>query len=102
VAPPENQAANRENKHYPKAWGVPSLLKKLQMQAFEQDRNTTEKRAPLWIFQKLDTVRRNFIQRAGRITRPKGKLTLSIDANEDIQRELLHFLDVLEQPAGVA
>ena len=27
MAPPGNQAANRENKHYPKAWGVPSLLK---------------------------------------------------------------------------
>ncbi len=79
-----------------------NLTRELQMQAFEQDRNTTQKRAPLWIFQKLDTVRRNLIQRAGRITRPKGKLTLSIDANEDVQRELLHFLDVLEQPVGVA
>jgi hypothetical protein len=79
-----------------------NLTRELQMQAFEQDRNTTEKRAPLWIFQKLDTVRRNLIQRAGRITRPKGKLSLSIDANKDVQRELLHFLDVLEQPVAAA
>ncbi|TNG02668.1 MAG: IS1380 family transposase [Gammaproteobacteria bacterium] len=75
-----------------------NLTRELQMQAFEQHRRTTEKRAPLWIFQKLDTIRRNFIQRAGRITRPNGKLKLTIDANEAVQRELVHFLDALEQP----
>ena len=75
-----------------------NFTRELQMQAFEQDRGTTEKRAPLWIFQKLDTIRRNLIQRAGRITRPNGKIKLTIDANEAVQVELLHFLDALEQP----
>ena len=58
-----------------------NFSRELQMQDFEQNRSTTEKCAPLWIFQKLDTIRRNLIQRAGRITRPNGKLKLTIDAS---------------------
>ena len=66
---------------------------------YEQERNTTEKRAPLWRFEQLGTLRRKLIQRAGRLTRPRGKLTLTMSANPTVQSELLHYLEVLKQAA---
>ncbi|MFT5113941.1 MAG: hypothetical protein ACI8P9_003273 [Parasphingorhabdus sp.] len=56
-----------------------------------------EKRPALWKFQQLDTVRRRLIQRAGRLIRPQGKLTLSMSANKLQQDELLHYLKELRQ-----
>ncbi len=58
------------------------------MQPLDKDRQTTEKRTPLRIFQKLDTIRRDLIQRAGRTTRSNGNLKLTIDANETVRSEL--------------
>lgn len=49
------------------------------MIAYEPSRKTTEKRAPLWAFERLDTLRHKIIQRAGRLTRPKGQLKLLDD-----------------------
>jgi len=76
-----------------------NLNRELQMLCYEQDRNTTEKRAPLWCFEQLGTIRRKLIQRAGRLTRPQGKLTLTMSANPTVKSELLHYLDVLGQAA---
>jgi hypothetical protein len=59
-------------------------------------RRTTAKRAALWIFQKLDTLRGTLMRRAGRPTRPAGKLTLTISANRKTQNELLEALGALE------
>lgn len=70
-----------------------NLAKELQMEAFEKDRNTTNKRPPRWIFNKLETLRRNIIQRAGRLTRPNGKLTLTMSGNKAVQKEIMHYLD---------
>lgn len=70
-----------------------NLSKELQMDAFEQERKTTSTRQPLWIFSKLKTLRRNIIQRAGRLTRPNGKLTLTMSANEAVQRDIMCYLD---------
>ena len=53
----------------------------------------------LWDFEKLDTLRRRLIQRAGRLIRPQGRLTLSMNANDTVQDHLLHYLDALDQPA---
>ena len=58
-----------------------NLVRELQMQTTEPVRHTTSKRASLWIFEKVDTLRKTVIQRAGRFTRPKGKLTLTVSAN---------------------
>jgi hypothetical protein len=70
-----------------------SLSKELPMEAFEQDRKTTDTRQPLWIFSKLETLRRNIFQRAGRITQPQGKLKLTMSANEAVQRDIRSYLD---------
>ena len=76
-----------------------NLTRELHMQAQPKARNTTEKRTPLWKFLKLDTIRRTIIQRAGRITRPSGILTLTMSGNTKVKREILHYLDVLKEAA---
>jgi hypothetical protein len=43
--------------------------------------------APLWHFEQLGTLRRKLIQRAGRLTKPQGVLTLTMSANPAIKSE---------------
>ena len=76
-----------------------NLNRELQMQVQPITRRTTEKRAALWKFQELNTLRRNLLQRAGRIIRPKGKVTLSMSDNPTVKTELLHYLTALDQAA---
>ena len=76
-----------------------NLNREMQMLCYEQERNTTEKRAPLWRFEQLGTLRRKLIQRAGRLTKPQGNLTLTMSANPAVKSELLHYLDVLKHAA---
>ena len=76
-----------------------NLTRALQMETNPPQRNTTEKRSPLWIFQELSTIRRNLIQRAGRLIHPHGRLTLSMSANPSVREELLHYLDALNVAA---
>ena len=57
------------------------------------------KRPSLWSFERLDTLRHRFIQRAGRLTTPQRKLTLTMSTNQKVRKDLLHFLDVLKKAA---
>jgi hypothetical protein len=72
-----------------------NLVRELQMQTTKPLRCTTAKRASLWIFERVDTLRKTLIQRAGRLTRPQGTLTLTISANHWIKRRLLNVLDAI-------
>lgn len=72
-----------------------NLARELQMIAEPPHRHTTEKRAPLWVFQELNTLRRHFIQRAGRFTWPQGRLTLTLGLNDTVRATLLHYLGAL-------
>jgi hypothetical protein len=47
-------------------------------------------------FREISTLRRTLIQRAGRIIRPAGKLILSMNTNEKLEKELLRFLGILK------
>ena len=76
-----------------------NLNRELQMQCLPKGRNSTERRAPLWQFEKLGTLRRKLIQRAGRLTRPQGELSLTMSANSAVRSELLHYLDRLKHSA---
>ena len=76
-----------------------NLNREMQMHCYVQERNTTEKRAPLWRFEQLGTLRRKLIQRAKRLTRPQGKLTLTMSANPTVKSEFLHYLEVLKPAA---
>jgi len=57
------------------------------------------KRPAAWRFEKLETLRRRIIQRAGRLTRPQGELTLTMSMNRKTRGDLMHFLDVLQKAA---
>jgi hypothetical protein len=70
-----------------------NLSRELQMQAEAPVRGTTEKRTVKWLFEGLDTLRRTIIARAGRLTRPQGKLTLTLNANPAVQGALLRLLE---------
>ena len=73
-----------------------NLSRELQMRTLPRSRHTTAKRAALWVFEKLDTLRAKLLHRAGRLTRPGGKLTLTISATRQTQTQLLHSLAALE------
>ena len=45
------------------------------------------------------TLRRRIIQRAGRLIRPQGKLTLSMASNEAIENDMLQILEAIERAA---
>ena len=76
-----------------------NLTKELQMIAASPSRGTTEKRSPLWAFTEMNWIRHHLLQRAGRLTEPQGKLTLTLSGNEAVKRDLLHFLDALKEAA---
>jgi hypothetical protein len=73
-----------------------NLTRGLQIQMTPRARRTTAKRAALWCFPEIATLRRTLIQRAGRIVRPAGKLILSMNSNEKVESELLHSLGILK------
>ena len=89
--PTRNQAGNQV--FMISAMMAHNLHREMQMQCNAKSRLTTEKRAPLWRFEQLGTLRRKLIQRAGRLTRPEGKLTLTMSANKAVKSELLHYLE---------
>lgn len=76
-----------------------NIIREMQMMANEKQRATTDRRTPLWIFEQLDTIRRKLIQRAGRLTRPQGSLTLTMSANDAVKSEFLHYLDAMKSAA---
>jgi len=62
-----------------------NLNREVQMEEAAPARVRSEKRSALWVFEKLGTARRRWIQRAGRLSRPQGKLTLTM-ANVGIMK----------------
>lgn len=58
-----------------------NLNRELQMRTFARQRSTSPGRSPMWIFHRMDTIRRTLIARAGRITRPQGCTTLTMSPN---------------------
>ena len=73
-----------------------TLNRELQMQVRPPQRRTTEKRAPVWAFERLSTLRRRLIQQAGRLTRPQGRLTLTLGRSPGIKKEFLSYLGQLQ------
>ena len=76
-----------------------NLNRQLQMMAHPRQRGTTVQRPALWVFEKLGTLQRKLIQRAGRLLRPAGKPVLSMQSNEIVKTELLHYLEAIEVAA---
>jgi hypothetical protein len=76
-----------------------NLSREIQMMTYQPALRNLPKRPALWAFERLDTLRHRIIQRAGRLTSPKGYLTLTMSANKAVRHDLLHFLEVLQKAA---
>lgn len=68
-----------------------NLGRELQMSTEDRSRRDTSKRAARWPFKTLHTLR-HIVLRAGRLTRPEGKLTLTMSGNRDVRDQVLHYL----------
>ena len=73
-----------------------NLIRELQMTTTPRSRRTTAKRAALWVFEELHTFRSVFLRRAGRLTWPQGKLTLTVSAASRIKTRLLQLRATLQ------
>ncbi len=69
-----------------------NLYREMQIHAFEQEHGTTMKRRPLWTFETLASFRKKIIQRAGRLIRPQGKLTLILANNSTVRDTIMVLL----------
>jgi hypothetical protein len=76
-----------------------NLSREIQMLAAPPVLRARPKRPTVWRFERLDTLRHRIIQRAGRLTKPKGELTLTMSANQAVRKDLLHFLDIVQRAA---
>jgi hypothetical protein len=76
-----------------------NVTRELQMRTAPRRRGTNPKRAALWLFEKLETVRNRTIRRAGRLHRPDGALTLTMSGNEAVQADYERIMRGLEQAA---
>ena len=70
-----------------------NLGRELQMRTWKADRSTNEKRSPLWVFEKIQTLRNTFICKAGRFTQPAGKPTLTLNANPIVEQSFQNYLN---------
>ena len=70
-----------------------NLMRELQMQTETPLRHTTAQRASLWVFEKVDTIRKTLLQRAGRFTRPQNRLTLTISANQWTEKRFMRIFN---------
>jgi len=69
-----------------------NLARELQMRADPPSRGLTAGRTVQWVFQGLATIRRTVLQRAGRLTRPQGKLTITLPDIAAFKTSLRHLL----------
>lgn len=76
-----------------------NLIRRLQMETTCPVRGTTKKRSAMWEFEQVGTFRKNLLQRAGRLTRPAGRLTLTVSANQTQKSRLLKILKKLPAAA---
>jgi hypothetical protein len=72
-----------------------NLTRELHMATTQPSRQTTANRAAFWVFSKLDTLRQTLLHRAGRLTRPRGVLTLTLNHDNDLREELPRLLRTL-------
>lgn len=77
-----------------------NLTRELQMILTPPQRHQTAARSALWVFEKLDTLRATLLHRAGRLTHPHGKLTLTVSANHWIKERFLSIMAAVSSKAA--
>jgi hypothetical protein len=77
-----------------------NLLRELQMRESPPQRGTMAKRATLWVFERIGSLRQRVFQRAGKLTRPNGRVTLTINASGPIRERILSLREAASQKAA--
>jgi len=76
-----------------------NVLRALQMQGVAPERTRGWKRPACWIFQKAHTIRTMVLLRAGRLTRPGNRKTLTISGGQAIEKEFTAKVEQLRNAA---
>ena len=79
-----------------------NLTRELQMRESPPQRATNMTRAARWVFDKVGTLRRHVFQRAGRLTRPGGRLILTINASDTDRQRILSLRDAASKSPKAA
>jgi len=66
-----------------------NMIRDLQMRQSPPTRATNMTRAARWVFEQVGSLRRHVFHRAGRLTRPSGRLTLTINASAADQGRII-------------
>jgi len=69
-----------------------NLGRELQMRINLPERGITPGRMARWVFQGIGTIQRTIIQRAGRLTSPQGRLTLTLGPNQAVRAAILRLM----------
>jgi hypothetical protein len=69
-----------------------NLARELQIRTAATCRPTTLTRRALWVFKGLRALQNTVIRCAGRLTRPQGQLTLTMNANPTLEADFAQFL----------
>ena len=72
-----------------------NLSRELQMASTPVQRATLPTRPARWSFLSLGTIRQRLLHRAGKLTRPQGELTLTVNSNDLVESELERYLTAL-------
>jgi hypothetical protein len=76
-----------------------ALTREMQMSATTpRHARNTPTREPLWLLERVDTLRKHIIQRAARITRPAHRIVITLARNAAVERDIRRLL----QPWGRA
>ena len=76
-----------------------NLGREFGWQTSETTPRSTVNRAPSESLPQLNTLRKYVFQRAGRLTRPQGRPTLTIGANSQVRKLMLRYIDVFGMAA---
>ena len=73
------------------------MLHEMQMRLKPRRHDTTPSRAALWEFEQAQTFRNHWLNRGGRLTRPKNRLTLTIAGAQWVANELRKMIRTIAQ-----
>jgi hypothetical protein len=77
-----------------------NMVRELQMRQSPPERGTNMTRAAYWVFDQVSTLRKHIFNRAGKLTRPGGQLTLTVNASDIDQERIVSLRHAATQTAA--
>ena len=76
-----------------------NLLANFQIETGVAERPHTQKRTTHWVLKSAQTLRFEIINRAGRLVRPQGRLTLRLHRNKQAEKQFRRISNALGKAA---